>query len=243
MSPGLRRSHSVTGGTEQGLGGKRTRGLGAFWPGTALRGREPPSTLQLEPAAGAGGARGSVIHRWALTGRHGVATMRFESATALCLALLLALVLSAGCASSGGGEAEDTSSTSDDFDSGLGDGGALGEGSGMAVDELETIYFDYDRATIRDDQKPTLRQNAAAIRNGSWRTIVIEGNTDERGSEEYNLALGERRANSVRQYLTDSGVSSAKLDTVSFGEAKPAVQGHDESAWRWNRRADFRVIP
>jgi peptidoglycan-associated lipoprotein len=168
--------------------------------------------------------------------------MRFESATALSLSLLLALVLSAGCASSPGGEVEDTSGTSDDFDSGLGDGSTLGEGSGRSVAELETIYFDFDRATIRDDQKPTLRQNAGAIRNGSWRIVVIEGNTDERGSEEYNLALGERRANSVRQYLVDSGVSAGKLDTVSFGEAKPAVQGHDESAWRWNRRAEFRVV-
>jgi peptidoglycan-associated lipoprotein len=71
--------------------------------------------------------------------------------------------------------------------------------------------------------------------------ITIEGHCDERGSEEYNLALGERRAAAVRQYLVDSGVSAGKLDTVSFGEAKPAVQGHDESAWRWNRRGEFVV--
>ena len=70
----------------------------------------------------------------------------------------------------------------------------------------------------------------------------MEGHCDERGSEEYNLALGERRANAVRQYLVNLGVTNSTLDTVSFGESKPAVQGHDESAWRWNRRAEFRVV-
>ena len=69
--------------------------------------------------------------------------------------------------------------------------------------------------------------------------ITISGNTDERGSEEYNLALGERRATAVRRYLTDLGVASSRLRTVSFGEAKPAVPGHDESAYRYNRRSEF----
>ena len=70
-------------------------------------------------------------------------------------------------------------------------------------------------------------------------SVVIEGNTDERGSEEYNLALGERRADTVKRYLVDLGVPSARLSTVSFGESRPAVQGHDESAWRYNRRVEF----
>jgi peptidoglycan-associated lipoprotein len=105
---------------------------------------------------------------------------------------------------------------------------------------LETIYFDFDRANIRDDAVPLLRTNATAIqKNPSWGRVTIEGNCDERGSEEYNLALGERRADSVKRYLIDLGVPATRLDTVSFGEAKPAVPGHDESAWRWNRRADF----
>jgi peptidoglycan-associated lipoprotein len=105
---------------------------------------------------------------------------------------------------------------------------------------LETIYFDYDRANIRDDAVPLLRSNATAIQqNAAWGRVTIEGNCDERGSEEYNLALGERRADSVRRYLVDLGVPATRLDTVSFGESKPAVPGHDESAWRWNRRADF----
>ncbi len=74
-----------------------------------------------------------------------------------------------------------------------------------------------------------------------WKTITLEGHTDERGTEEYNLALGERRANAVMQYLVDLGVPTGRMITVSFGEGSPAVQGHDESAWRWNRRVEFKV--
>jgi peptidoglycan-associated lipoprotein len=104
--------------------------------------------------------------------------------------------------------------------------------------ELETIYFDFDRYDIRADARPVLRTNAAVIADASGK-VTIEGHCDERGSAEYNLALGERRANAVKRYLVDLGVSSSKLRTVSFGEERPAVQGHDESAWRYNRRADF----
>ena len=111
----------------------------------------------------------------------------------------------------------------------------------MEVAELQTIYFDFDRSVIRDDQKPSMRSNATAAKDHSeWRVIVVEGNCD--GSEEYNLALGERRANSVKQYLVNAGIPAARVETVSFGESKPAVQGHDEAAWKWNRRADFRVM-
>ncbi len=154
----------------------------------------------------------------------------------------------AGCAGSGGPDPSDgdaSSSTMGGFDSGLDDSSLSGTevDEGERVAQLETIYFDFDRATVRDDQKPTLRTNSMAIAShDSWRAVVVEGHCDERGSEEYNLALGERRANAVRQYLANLGVPEHKLDTVSFGESKPAVQGHDESAWRWNRRAEFRVI-
>ena len=82
--------------------------------------------------------------------------------------------------------------------------------------------------------------NAKAIKdNTGWGVITIEGHCDERGSEEYNIALGELRARAVKQYLSDLGVSAGRLDVVSFGEAKPAVMGHDESAWRYNRRSEF----
>ena len=103
---------------------------------------------------------------------------------------------------------------------------------------LEPVYFDYDQAVIRDDQRATIGSNANAIKSMGLGKVTVEGHCDERGSDEYNLALGERRANAVKQYLVDSGVSAA-VDTVSYGESRPAVQGSDESAWRMNRRAEF----
>ena len=110
------------------------------------------------------------------------------------------------------------------------------------VRELGSIYFDYDSASIRGDARTTLKANAQAVTGRSeWKTITLEGHTDERGSEEYNLALGERRANAAMQYLVDLGIPTGRMITVSFGEGSPAVQGNDESAWRWNRRVDFKV--
>ena len=117
-------------------------------------------------------------------------------------------------------------------------------GGGQAIDTrpapgLNTVYFDFDRAEIRSDAQPTLKQNAKAIDKEDWDMIVLEGHCDERGSEEYNLALGERRATSVKRYLTSLGVSSKSIRTVSYGESHPAKPGHDESAWRYNRRVEF----
>jgi peptidoglycan-associated lipoprotein len=112
--------------------------------------------------------------------------------------------------------------------------------STSTLSDLETVYFDYDKSSIRSDGASALRNNAEVIKgNTGWGEVTIEGNTDERGSEEYNLALGERRAMAVKRYLTDLGVPSSRLRIVSFGEAKPAVPGHDESAYRYNRRSDF----
>ncbi len=107
--------------------------------------------------------------------------------------------------------------------------------------ELGTVYFDYDRAVIREDMKVALRESADQIlANSGWGAVIIEGHCDERGSEEYNFALGERRAATVKKYLVALGVPADRLETVSFGETQPAVRGHDESAWRYNRRAEFR---
>ena len=167
-----------------------------------------------------------------------------KAVPAIFTALLLGFALA--CAGSPAPEPAQEVAPRSDFDPGLDDpaslsGSEIGEGERVAA--LEPVYFDYDRAMIREDQKPTLRSNSSAIGTANtWRAVVVEGHCDERGSEEYNLALGERRANAVKQYLANLGVGASKLDTVSFGESKPAVQGHDESAWRWNRRAEFRVV-
>ena len=108
-----------------------------------------------------------------------------------------------------------------------------------AAVELGAIYFDFDSSAIRADARPVLRTNAESLRRANA-SVTIEGHCDERGDEEYNLALGERRASSVKRYLQNLGVASRSMRTMSYGEAKPAVQGHDESAWRWNRRSEFR---
>ncbi len=122
------------------------------------------------------------------------------------------------------------------------DTGAVETVETVELTELSTIYFDYDKATIRADQRESLQSDAKGIQGRSGLGVVtLQGNCDERGSEEYNLALGERRAASVKKYLVDLGVPSSRLKTVSFGESKPAVAGHDESAWKWNRRVDFGV--
>jgi peptidoglycan-associated lipoprotein len=155
------------------------------------------------------------------------------------MVFLAAAALTTGCGLFGGGEDEE-GTTGGGFDAGP----AMPEEAGpVSVPELKSVYFDYDRSNIREDQKPTLRNNSSEIQSHSeWVTVVIEGHCDERGSEEYNLALGERRAASVKQYLQNLGISAARMDTVSFGESKPAVQGHDESAWKWNRRGEFKVV-
>ncbi len=149
---------------------------------------------------------------------------------------------SAGCASKLTGSADDASAqgtgTGSEFDD-----GSLGAGSSVStstIGDLDSVYFDYDKSAIRSESAGVLRGNARIIKvNADWGRITIEGNTDERGSEEYNLALGERRAMAVKRYLIDLGVPSSRLQIVSFGEAKPAVPGHDESAYRYNRRSDF----
>lgn len=112
----------------------------------------------------------------------------------------------------------------------------------VRVPELKTLYFDYDRYNLRADQQTTARANVGHIdRHPEWKQIVLEGNCDERGTEEYNLALGDKRANAVADYYIKLGVPASKVVTVSFGSSRPAVQGHDESAWKFNRRVDTLV--
>ncbi len=106
---------------------------------------------------------------------------------------------------------------------------------------LDPVYFEFDRWHLNDAARQTLRTNADQIKqNPELGVVTIEGHCDERGSDEYNLALGERRASAVKRYLEDLGLPSNRFQTVTFGEDKPAVSGHDESAWRYNRRSELR---
>jgi len=107
---------------------------------------------------------------------------------------------------------------------------------------LGTIYFDYDRALIRDDAKPVLEANAAWLSKFRTVKIRVEGHCDERGTEEYNLALGEKRAKSTQDYLLSLGVASDRIRIISYGKSQPINPGHDETAWQMNRRAQFLVI-
>jgi len=107
--------------------------------------------------------------------------------------------------------------------------------------EIATVYFDFDKSDIRQDAVAGLRAGAMALKE-SGAKVVIAGHTDNRGSEEYNLALGERRAASVRRYLANLGVSMDQMTIVSYGELRPAVQGNNETAWAKNRRAVFQTV-
>lgn len=105
----------------------------------------------------------------------------------------------------------------------------------------QVVHFDYDEATIRSDAQEQLGAKAQVLRANPQIRIRIEGHADERGSLEYNLALGMRRANAVRDYLTGFGIDASRFDIHSFGEDRPMAQGSGEAAWSQNRRAEFRA--
>ena len=104
-----------------------------------------------------------------------------------------------------------------------------------------TIYFDFDKSNIRSDQRSALENNSQLMSRYETVKIRIEGNCDERGTEEYNMALGQRRADSVERFLTDYGISSSRISTISYGEMRSADSGHSEAAWAKNRRADIVI--
>lgn len=106
---------------------------------------------------------------------------------------------------------------------------------------LQTVYFAFDSSNLDREAKQTLSANAEYLKANQNVDIQIEGHTDERGGRQYNLALGERRANSVRDYLVALGVAANRLSTISYGSERPKAEGSDESAWAQNRRANFVV--
>jgi len=108
-------------------------------------------------------------------------------------------------------------------------------------EKVQTIYFDFDKSDIRADQTANLEGNANYLKEHADLKICVEGHCDERGTEEYNFALGQRRASSVREFLISRGVAAERLSIVSKGEEEPADPGHNEAAWAKNRRAMFLV--
>lgn len=109
----------------------------------------------------------------------------------------------------------------------------------LAVPGLEPVYFDYDRSDLRGSEQTKVDNAAAYFRSNSGLFVMVEGHTDERGSNEYNLGLGERRAMSIRDALIQRGIEAGRIQTLSKGEEFPAVMGRDESAWSRNRRGEF----
>lgn len=118
-------------------------------------------------------------------------------------------------------------------------GGAGSDAAGPAGVE-RVIYFDYDSFSVKPEYQGMVDQHARFLQSNKGRSISLEGNTDERGSREYNLALGQKRAEAVRRAMTLVGASDAQIEAVSFGEEKPAVQGSSEDAYAKNRRVEIR---
>ena len=118
-------------------------------------------------------------------------------------------------------------------------GGSGSQSEPVAAKDLAPVFFGYDSANLDEAARAALDRNARLLReSGNWR-ITVEGHCDERGTVEYNLALGERRARVVRDWLLDAGIAAGRVEMVSYGKERPFDEGHDESAWVNNRRAQF----
>ena len=121
------------------------------------------------------------------------------------------------------------------------------DGATVSVEEmnrrgyLKDVFFDLDRSDVRGDQRELLEQNAGWLRKRAEVRIIIEGHCDERGTAQYNMALGERRAQTVTDYLTALGIAPSRIQVMSYGKERPFDRGHDDKAWAQNRRAHFVV--
>jgi peptidoglycan-associated lipoprotein len=105
--------------------------------------------------------------------------------------------------------------------------------------EFQAAFFDFDSYSLRDDARAALDNDARMLRDNMSAGVTIEGHCDERGTVEYNQALGERRAQAARDYLVSAGISAGRIQIISYGKERPFADGHDESAWQQNRRAHF----
>ena len=108
---------------------------------------------------------------------------------------------------------------------------------------MQNILFDYDKSNIRVSEAPKLQSSAAWLKQNPSVRFTIEGNADERGGQEYNIALGDERAAAVKKYLSGQGVEDSRMTTISYGEERPICQRHTEECWQMNRRADFVMRP
>ncbi len=160
------------------------------------------------------------------------------------IVLAAAASVVAGCAGTSG-----TTSAPDargDFgsegrDPGMGSRGSTSGGAANIDGSFRTVYFAFDDYSLSAEAKDALRHNAALLRQAPNARLEIQGNCDERGTAEYNLALGKRRAEAAKQYLSDLGLDASQLTTISFGEENPTVRGSSDAAWAKNRRDEFAL--
>ncbi len=155
------------------------------------------------------------------------------------LGLAVAMAVMVGCASkstddSGAGTATDAGAST-----GAQSGYDQAAADAAALASLQRVfYFDFDRSELRPEVTAQLDRYVALLKNGN-QNLRLEGHADERGTTEYNLALGERRAKAIADYLSVNGISAGRIETVSYGEERPAAPGHDDESWALNRRVEL----
>ena len=177
--------------------------------------------------------------------------MKFSTMTAVLAAALCV----AGCrydkAGKGGAGADDTANAQDISATEEAESGTINSASEGKFEDLYTrctdvnfdaVYFGFDSTVVPQGELGKIDAVASHLKARTDRVVVVEGNCDERGSNEYNMSLGEQRAIIVRNYLVQNGIEADRIQTRSYGEEKPAVDGHDESAWSRNRRGEFAIF-
>lgn len=158
--------------------------------------------------------------------------------------LILSLVLFSGCAKK---EADDAMKPGTDSgamgkEEPLESKSSIGISEGRTSDGMLPVYFDFDSSDIRNDQISRIQVNGDFLKKNSALGVRIEGNCDPRGTKEYNMALGERRAQSAKKYLENLGIGENRLSTISFGKERLLLHGQDELSWAQNRRDDFVIV-
>lgn len=167
--------------------------------------------------------------------------MNFVTRHAICLALL---ALFAGCSSEPAKEAAATDGSQTAYrradDQATPRGAASSAAQTLsAMPSERSVYYEFDKSDVKADARQLLQDNARYLREHPNVSVRVEGNADERGSKEYNLALGQRRAETVTKVMGLMGVNDQRVEAVSYGEEKPVASGHDEQAWSQNRRSDI----
>ncbi|BBB26501.1 peptidoglycan-associated lipoprotein Pal [Amphritea japonica] len=156
-------------------------------------------------------------------------------------ALALTVVWAAGCSTT---NTSDTGSMGGDSAATTTEATSGSSMSGTSMEDIKNLatvfYFDFDTSQVKSEAVVALRGHAKYLVANPSASVVLEGHADERGTREYNIALGERRAQAVARVLTVNGVSSSQIELVSFGEEKPAIMGHNDSSWAQNRRVELK---